>query len=427
MTLQSPLVSLNFRSLLAAILPGLFLLGFNIGTGSVTAMAKAGAEYGMSLLWTVLISCVITWRLIALYGRFTIVTGRTALSAFREYIHPAVAWFFIIALTVSVSGSVMGVMGVMVAVAADAFERMLGLRLSTLLLALLFIILVYGLFWRGRTISFERVLAVLVALMGACFVANLAMAPPSLGSVLAGLVPSVPAGGDGVGVASHLVIASMVGTTVFSGLFIIRTTLVKEAGWTLADYRRQEMDAGVSAALMFLLSAAIMAAAAGALHSRGEVLHDPAQMAALLEPVAGTAAAVIFAIGVVAAGLSSQFPNVILLPWLLCDHREQPRDMRRPRFRVIVLLISLLGLVVPVFGARPLVVMIASQAFSAILLPVTVGCILYLGNRRDVMGAHRFGRVNNAFLAAVFGFACFTAWLGFSGVWRLLESVLAAA
>jgi manganese transport protein len=35
---------------LAVFLPGIFLLGFNIGTGSVTAMAKAGASYGMSLL-----------------------------------------------------------------------------------------------------------------------------------------------------------------------------------------------------------------------------------------------------------------------------------------------------------------------------------------------------------------------------------------
>ena len=31
---------------LALFLPGIFLLGFNIGTGSVTSMAKAGATYG---------------------------------------------------------------------------------------------------------------------------------------------------------------------------------------------------------------------------------------------------------------------------------------------------------------------------------------------------------------------------------------------
>ncbi|MFT6511960.1 MAG: Mn2+/Fe2+ NRAMP family transporter [Neolewinella sp.] len=51
-------VLFNSRSL-ATFLPGIFFLGFNIGTGSVTAMAKAGASYGMLLLWTIVASCLI--------------------------------------------------------------------------------------------------------------------------------------------------------------------------------------------------------------------------------------------------------------------------------------------------------------------------------------------------------------------------------
>ena len=42
--------------ILASVGPGLFLVGYNIGTGSVTSMASAGADYGMSLSWAVLIS-----------------------------------------------------------------------------------------------------------------------------------------------------------------------------------------------------------------------------------------------------------------------------------------------------------------------------------------------------------------------------------
>lgn len=95
-----------FRSLL----PGIFLFAYCIGTGSVTAMAKAGADYGMALLWTVLLSCLITFYLIDLYGKFTLVTGESALAAFRKYLHPAVGLFFIVALTINVSGSVIGVM-----------------------------------------------------------------------------------------------------------------------------------------------------------------------------------------------------------------------------------------------------------------------------------------------------------------------------
>ena len=80
---------MNLRRFLRSLLPGIFLFGYCIGTGSVTAMAKAGADYGMALLWTVLLSCVITFYLIDLYGTFTLVTGETALAAFRRHLHPA--------------------------------------------------------------------------------------------------------------------------------------------------------------------------------------------------------------------------------------------------------------------------------------------------------------------------------------------------
>src|SRR6056300_82344 len=87
-------------------LPGIFLIGFNIGTGSVTAMAQAGADYGMSLLWTIAISCLCTFFMINLYGKYTLITGETALQAFRKHIHPVVSYFFIVALTFGVCGSV---------------------------------------------------------------------------------------------------------------------------------------------------------------------------------------------------------------------------------------------------------------------------------------------------------------------------------
>lgn len=37
---------------LSAVGPGLFLIAYNIGTGSVTTIAKTGAEHGMTLFWT---------------------------------------------------------------------------------------------------------------------------------------------------------------------------------------------------------------------------------------------------------------------------------------------------------------------------------------------------------------------------------------
>jgi manganese transport protein len=164
--------------------------------------------------------------------------------------------------------------------------------------------------------------------------------------------------------------------------------------------------------MMFLISGTIMSAAAGTLYTKGMGLSKAVQMVQLLEPLAGPFAVTILVTGIVAAGLSSQFPNVLLLPWLLCDYNQSPREMTLPRYRIIVFLISLLGLVVPVFNAPPVVVMIASQAFGAIILPVTVLCIFYLGNQKRVMGEYTNSRTNNLLLILIFLFAIYMSYNG---------------
>ena len=412
----------RFAKGLALFLPGIFLLGFNIGTGSVTSMAKAGATYGMSLLWTIAASCLATFLLIMVYGRYTLVTGETALHAFRKHIHPAVGIFFILALTAGVSGSVMGVMGIVADISSEWSKTMVDGGIAPIYFAMFFIALVYYIFWNGKTEFFERSLAVIVAVMAACFILNFfIMMPPPI-DILKGLVPNLPEVPADQGKGPFLVIASMVGTTVFSGLFIIRTTLVKEAGWTIKDFKKQRNDAIVSVVMMFVISGSIMAAAAGTLYAEGLGLTRAAQMIELLEPLVGAFAMSIFAVGIIAAGVSSQFPNVLMLPWLLCDYNQSPREMTLPRYRVMVFLISLLGLVVPIFNARPVFVMIVSQAFQSIILPVTVLCILYLGNRRDLMGEHKHSLKINIFLAAILLFSLVTTSMGIKGVWQLIVS-----
>lgn len=404
---------------LALFLPGIFLLGFNIGTGSVTAMAKAGADYGMSLLWTIIASCLCTFFMINLYGRYTLVTGETALQAFRKHIHPAVGLFFIAALTAGVCGSVMGVMGIVADICYEWSKTFIEGGIAPIYFAVFFISLVYFIFWNGKTEFFERSLAVIVAVMAACFLINFFILMPPPADIINGLLPSIPEVTNGSNSNSFLVIASMIGTTVFSGLFIIRTTLVKEAGWTLKDYKRQRSDAIFSVSLMFIISASIMASAAGSLHVEGLGLSKVSQLIGLLEPLAGSLATSIFAIGLIAAGVSSQFPNVLMLPWLLCDYTGSKRDMTLGKYRVLVFFISLLGLVVPIFEARPIFVMIVSQALNSVILPITVACIFYLSNRKDLMGDYKNTWAANSILSLILIFSIFTSFIGVKGVWAL--------
>ena len=401
-------------------LPGIFLLGFNIGTGSVTSMAKAGASYGMELLWTIVASCLTTYFMISLYGKYTLVTGETALQAFRKHVHPAFGLFFIIALTAGVSGSVMGVMGIVAEICFDWSKDAVEGGIHPAYFAAFFIALVYYIFWNGKTHFFERALAVIVAIMSFSFLLNFfIMMPPPI-DIIKGLVPGIPSS-LGENDKPFLIIASLVGTTVFSGLFIIRTTLVKEAGWTMKDAKQQRRDAMVSVVLMFIISASIMSAAAGTLYVEGKGMESATQMIGILEPLAGKLATSIFAIGIISAGVSSQFPNILMLPWLLCDYNNSERNMTLPKYRIIVFFISLLGLVVPVFGGKPIIVMIVSQALNAVILPATVVGIIYLTNRKDLMGEHKNTMLTNSFLIVVLLFSIFSSVIGIDGLIETLS------
>lgn len=411
----------KIKKIVQSLLPGLFLLGYCIGTGSVTAMAKAGADYGMSLLWAVAISCVITYYLIHLYGLFTIVSGETALGAIKKHLHPAIGLFLIAALGINVSGSVMGVMGILADVCHEWSKTLMAKGIAPIYFALFFIALVYGLFFHGGMKFFQKVLVALVMVMAIAFLMNFFILMPSFGEIAQGLIPNIPS--TGADKSAFLVIASMVGTTVFSGLFLMRGTLVKEAGWTVADIKIQKRDAMFSAAGMFIVSMSIMGAAAGTLHVKGLAMSSVAEMVSLLAPLAGLFAVYIFTVGLVAAGVSSQFPNVMLVPWLINDYKEWGQDMKRKQHRIFVLVISLLGLVVPIFNARPILVMIASQAFGALILPLTVASIFLLGNTKKLMNEYVFGRLTNVLLGLIFIFSLIMSYMSVVGLISMLTTV----
>lgn len=408
------------KKFFASILPGLFLIGFNIGTGSVTAMAKAGADYGMELLWAVLASCLITYYLMLQFGKFTVVSGLTALEAIRKHIHPVVGIFLIVALTINVSGGIMGVMGIVNTTLEEWSKQWYPGGISAIAWTAITASLIYLLFLSGQTKTFEKALSGMVAIMGVAFFSNFFILSPSAAEVASGLVPHIPDAAKSSSGGPLLVLAGMVGTTISSMVFLVRTTLVKDQGWSIADLPIQRRDAAVSATVMFLISASIVATAAGTLHATGQPLNEVKDMIVLLKPFAGEFAIGLFVMGIVAAGLSSHFPNTVLLPWLITDYASLKRDWTRLDFRLIVLGMSLLSFVVPVFHQRPVLVLIASQTMAAIILPVTVACIWYLTNQTKLMGEHKAGIGANLIFAAIQLFALFMGYVGLKGVMGLV-------
>lgn len=76
----------RFIALVLSFGPGIFAIGYTIGTGSVTSMIVAGSTYGMQLLWVLLLSCIFSGVLMFAYGNYTLITGETALYSFKKHI-----------------------------------------------------------------------------------------------------------------------------------------------------------------------------------------------------------------------------------------------------------------------------------------------------------------------------------------------------
>jgi Mn2+/Fe2+ NRAMP family transporter len=398
---------------LASIAPGLFLIGYNIGTGSITTMASSGAAYGLTMIWPLLLSCIFTFFLIMLFGRYTSLTGLTILTSFRKYFGLGITVFVLISLLVSEWVSCMGVMGVVTQVVQE-WSRPLtksGNGFSPIITALIFGGMLYYLFWNGQHKIFEKVLAVFVGVMGLSFVMTMFMVIPEPEEVLRGLIPSVPKDSDAM-----LIMAGMVGTTMGAILYVVRSILVQEKGWGKGDIKAERRDAIVSVSMMFILSVAVMAAAAGTLHPAGLKVDNAIDMVKLMEPLAGRFAISIFVGGIVAAGLSSLFPIILLAPWLFADFNNKPRNMKSRSSRLLVLLGVMLGLVVPIFGGRPVMIMIISQAMAAIVTPLVLALMLYIYNKKVIMGNNTLGITSNISMGFILLFTIAMAAAGIIGI-----------
>ena len=97
-----------------AIGPGIFAIGYTIGTGSVTSMLVAGSTYGMQLLWVLLLSCYFSGVLIYVYGNYSLITGETALYAFRNRLKwgGAIGLMIIFGILIGQWNSLIGIVGI---------------------------------------------------------------------------------------------------------------------------------------------------------------------------------------------------------------------------------------------------------------------------------------------------------------------------
>ena len=391
--------------LLATLGPGIFAIGYTIGTGSVTSMAKAGADYGLGLVWVLALSCLFSGVLMTAYGRFAAVTGETSLHGIVRFL-PGGRWLAGAIFVGVVTGQYTCLGGILI-LTSGAIREAFGLEMGPFPIACAICGAMYAMLMVGRYAFFEKVLAFFVSLMAVTFVMSVFVTWPDAATLKRAAAPMLPTDG-----ASLLMLAAFVGTTMAAPTFVTRPLLVREKGLTAADLGRERMDSAVSASLMFLISGSIVMVATGVLFAQGRGIDRILDMAGTLEPVAGRFAVALFMAGTLAAGLSSVFPIMMVAPLLAGDWRNGRMETRSKSFRLICLAAAAWGLVVPALGRNPVGVTIAAQVSNVFVLPLTVVAIGWLLNRRDVMGEHRAGVAMNALLAAAFAFSAAVAYAG---------------
>ncbi|HRX11530.1 MAG TPA: Nramp family divalent metal transporter [Draconibacterium sp.] len=393
---------------LSTVGPGLFLIGYNIGTGSVTTMAKSGAEYGMSLFWALVLSCVFTFILMVAYGKVTLVTGKTALFNIKSEFKFGwiLAIYILIALIIGELLALMGVMGIVAELLQEGIKIISGGKtVETVWIILVIVVLMYILLWFGRYKQFEKVLTVFVILMGICFIVVFFMLKPDFMAIVKGMVPTVPDRPGAMGL-----IAAMAGTTCSAAVFIMRSTVVAEKGWNVNNLKTEKKDAFVSAFMMLFLSGIIMAVAAGTLNVMGLKLDNTLEMISLFEPLGGKFAALVLIVGITGAGLSTIFPIVLIAPWLMSDYLGKPRDIRSPMFRWLMFSGLFFAFGSVFLKQSPPALMIFSQAFQACILPAVAIPILILLNRRNLMNKYISGWKMNLGVIAVILFSFLTTY-----------------
>ena len=377
-----------FKKIIAAILafgPGIFAIGYTIGTGSVTSMIVAGSKFGMQLLWVLLLSCLFSGVLMFAYGNYALLTGETALYGFKKHLKfgKVIAILIIIGITFGQWNSLMGILGIssniIFEILAANFEGLKAFEYETVLtIAIIIIVTFYSLMLIGKYTFFEKILIIFVTLMGFSFIISLFFVQPLPVDVVKGFIPSIPEVPGG-----KMLVAAFVGTTMAAATFLSRPLFVKGKGWTIKNLKQQKKDSITAAILIFIISGTIMAVAAGALFHQGKEVTHVLDMANTLEPVAGQWAVTIFFFGALSAGLSSIFPCLLIAPLLVADYQSGTIDTKSKQFRIITAVACLVALIGPAFGANPIEVQILSQVFNVFILPLVVlGIILLLSSKK---------------------------------------------
>jgi len=382
--------------LLAIFGPGLIAANAGNDAGGIATYAQAGASYGYSLLWVILI---ITFSLAVaqeMCARMAAVTGKGLSDLIREQFGIRWTLFATAALFVANAGTAFSeFIGIAAAMELFHVARYISVPVAAVVLWLIVV--------RGSYKAVERIFLLMTVAFFAYPVSAFLAGPNWLAVGKGTFVPTLRANPDYL-----KVLIALIGTTITPYMQVYIQSAVAEKGVTMRDYPLERADVYAGTLFGNLISFFIIVATGATLflHGAGVRIDTAAQAARALTPLAGSGATVLFAIGLLGASLLAGAVLPLTTAYSVTEafgfekgismgFREAPVFMG-----IFTGLIGVGALIALVPGLPVFQVLLVIQVVNGLLLPVVLIAALKLTNDRELMGEYRNGRVFNVIAVA---------------------------
>lgn len=382
--------ALGLGALLAVVGPGLLAGLSDDDPAGITTYSVLGADHGYQLLWVLLLSTIALIMFHGLAARMGVVTGQGLIGLVRQRYGVRLGGAVLAALVVANIGTTCAEFaGIAAGFELFGISRYISVPTAAATVSLLVL--------RG---SFHRVehLLLLLSTVFLAYVASGILAHPDWGAALEGLVvPTMPADNQTVAI-----VTATVGTTLAPwGLSFIQSYAVDKKLRT-EDLGLERIDVVTGAVLTGVIGFFVVVACAATLHRDGRSITDAADAAVALQPLAGDAAATLFAVGLIGAALLAASILPLSTAYSVCEYAgveaalDDPYDEAKT-FYLTFGLVTVLGAVVVMIPNVPLVtILVGTQVLNAVLLIPLLPAMIGIGRDRDLMGRYTIGKAATA-------------------------------
>lgn len=365
--------------------PGLVVAAAGIGSGDVVSATVGGARYGVVLLWAIALGAFFKFVLTEGIARWQLATGQTVIEGWASYLHTSVKFYFgvyLVIWTVGVSAALTNACGLGIAnLTGNAVPQSWG-AVAHSLIGFAFVYL-------GGYGKFEKLMKLLVGVMGFSILVCAALTLSDPGAALQGLfVPTIPAG-------SNTYVLSLIGgiggsVTMLSYNYWMREEGMRGGAWL--SYVRGDVSVAYVFTAMFGM--AIMLIANTAFFQPGIALTNSEavpRMAAFLGTVLGSFGVWAYGLGFWAAVFASLLGVWQSVPYLYADiygilkgySIEQRAEVTQVSSRPYLLGLVFITLApLPfAFTGQPLTIVVVYTIIGSLFIPFLAATLLYLNNR----------------------------------------------